>query len=355
LDSAAVRIEGSDGAGAALVVLFLQAVVKGADMEIGYALASEDWPPADLVRLAREAEETGFEFALVSDHFHPWNDAQGQSPFVWTVLGAIARETERLRVGTGVTCPLIRIHPAIVAHAAATVTALMPGRFVLGLGTGENLNEHVLGDRWPSSDERLEMLAEAIEVMRLLWAGGERTYRGRHYTVADARLYTLPAEPPPIVVAAANLGAAELAGRTADGLANVAPAPEVVERFEAAGGAGKPRYGMLHVCVAPTEEEGLETAHRLWPNLALRGEASRELPRPRDFEGASATVRPEDLAESVPCGPDPETHVRAIEEFARAGYDHVWVHQIGPDQDAFLRLYEEDVIPAVTAVAAGSP
>jgi coenzyme F420-dependent glucose-6-phosphate dehydrogenase len=157
-------------------------------MEIGYALAAEDWPPSDLVRLARRAEESGFEFAFVSDHFHPWVDAQGQSPFVWSVLGGIAEATERLRVGTGVTCPLIRMHPAIVAQAAATTAAMMPGRFVLGLGTGENLNEHVLGDRWPAPDERLEMLEEAIGVIRLLWEGGEQTHRGRHYTVDHARL-----------------------------------------------------------------------------------------------------------------------------------------------------------------------
>ncbi len=321
-------------------------------MEIGYALASEDWPPLELVGLAERAEEAGFGYALVSDHFHPWLDVQGESPFVWSVLGAIAERTERLRVGTGVTCPLIRIHPAIVAHAAATVAAMMPGRFVLGLGTGENLNEHVLGDRWPAADERLAMLEEAMEIMRLLWGGGEQTYRGDHYTVENARLYTLPEEPPPIVVAAAHPNAAELAGRVADGLANTSPDPDVVQEFEAAGGSGKPRYGMLHVCVADSEEEGLETAHRLWPNVGLHGEATRELPRPRHFEDACKSVRPEDLATSVPCGPDGEGHLEAIRQFAEAGYDHVWVHQIGPDQAALFELYEREVLPAAGRVAA---
>ena len=316
-------------------------------MQIGYALAAEDWPPNDLVRLACRAEESGFGFALVSDHFHPWVDAQGESPFVWSVLGGIAQATERLHVGTGVTCPLIRIHPAIVAQAAATTAAMMPGRFVLGLGTGENLNEHVLGDRWPAPDERLEMLEEAIEVIRLLWEGGEQTHRGKHYTVDHARLYTLPEEPPPIVVAAGAPKAAELAGRLADGLANTSPDDQVVSRFEEAGGRGKPTYGMLHVCVAPSEEDGLELAHKLWANTALPGELSRELARPVHFEDAVETIRKEDVAKSIPCGPDPGPHLEAVKEFAEAGYDHVWVHQIGPDQEAFFRLYEREVMPGL--------
>jgi G6PDH family F420-dependent oxidoreductase len=321
-------------------------------MKIGYALAAEDWPPNELVRLAYRAEESGFEFAFVSDHFHPWVDAQGQSPFVWSVLGGIATATERLQVGTGVTCPLIRMHPAIVAQAAATTAAMMPGRFILGLGTGENLNEHVLGDRWPAPDERLEMLEEAIEVIRLLWEGGEQTHRGRHYTVDHARLYTLPDEPPPIVVAAGAPRAAELAGRLADGLANSSPDEAVVEEFEQAGGRGKPTYGMLHVCVAPSEEEGLETAHALWANTALPGELSRELARPVHFEDAVKTVRKEDVAESIPCGPDASAQLEALRAFADAGYDLVWVHQIGPDQEAFFRLYEREIMPAV---AGGRP
>jgi len=321
-------------------------------MEIGCALAAEDWPPNDLVRLARRAEETGFGFAFVSDHFHPWVDAQGQSPFVWSVLGGIAQATERLQVGTGVTCPLIRIHPAIIAQAAATTAAMMPGRFVLGLGTGENLNEHVLGDRWPAPDERIEMLEEAIEVIRLLWDGGEQTHRGEHYAVDHARLYTLPDEPPPIVVAAGAPKAAELAGRVADGLANSSPDAAVVEQFRDAGGDGKPTYGMLHVCVAPSEEDGLETAHRLWANTALPGELSRELARPVHFEDAVKTVRKDDVAESIPCGPDPGPQLDALQAFADAGYDHVWVHQIGPDQEAFFDLYERKVMPAL---AGGRP
>src|ERR671927_1523437 len=201
-------------------------------MELGFALSSEDHPPNELVRQAQIAEQAGFTFGLISDHFHPWVSEQGHSPFVWSTLGGIAQATETIRMGTGVTCPLIRIHPAIVAQAAATVATMMAGRFFLGVGSGENLNEHVLGDRWPLPDERLEMLEEAVEVIRLLWQGGEQTHRGRHYTVDHARVYDLPAERPGIFVAAAQPNAAELAGRIGDGLISTSPDDEVVQRFE---------------------------------------------------------------------------------------------------------------------------
>jgi G6PDH family F420-dependent oxidoreductase len=315
--------------------------------EIGYSLASEDWSPSDLVRLATRAEEAGFEYALISDHIHPWTDKQGNSPFVWSVIGAIAAATERLRLGTGVTCPMIRIHPAIVAHAAATCACLMPGRFFLGIGTGENLNEHVLGDRWPAADERIEMLEEAVDVMRLLWQGGEQTHRGEHYTVDHCRIYNLPDEPIDIAVAAGQPIAARLAGRLGDALINTAPDADVVAEFEDAGGAEKPRYGMLHVCYGQDGEEAKQMAADLWPNLALKGELSRELARPTDFEDAAAMVSPDDVAETVPCGPDADRHREAIKQFEDAGYDHVFVHQIGPDQEAFFRFYESEILARV--------
>src|SRR3954449_8437096 len=216
-------------------------------MELGYAFSSEEHSPASLVGQARAAEEAGFGFGLISDHIHPWVDAQGHSAFVWSVIGAIAQTTDRFRIGTGVTCPTMRIHPAIIAHAAATCACLMPGRFFLGVGTGENLNEHVLGARWPAPDERLEMLEEAVEVIRLLWQGGEQTHRGRHYTVDHARIYDVPDEPPEIYVAAAQPLAAKLAGRVGDGLISVAPDDDVISAFEEGGGGGKPRIGMMHV------------------------------------------------------------------------------------------------------------
>jgi coenzyme F420-dependent glucose-6-phosphate dehydrogenase len=316
-------------------------------MEIGYTLASEDWAPSDLVGLARRAEETGFEYALISDHIHPWIDEQGNSAFVWSVIGGIAEATERLRLGTGVTCPLIRIHPAIVAHAAATCACLMPGRFFLGLGTGENLNEHVLGDRWPAPDERLEMLEEAIEVMRLLWQGGEQTHRGKHYTVDHCRIYNLPDEPVELAIAAAQPQAAELAGRLGDAFITTSPDADLGRTFEEAGGSGKPKYGQLHVCYGDDEEACKKLAAELWPNIGMQGSLGQELPRPEDFELVAPMVTPDDMGEAIPCGPDPDRYREAIKEYEDAGYDHVFVHQIGADQDAFFRFFEAEILARV--------
>lgn len=312
--------------------------------EIGYALSSEEHGPADLVRYARLAEERGFTYALVSDHFHPWTDQQGESPYVWTMIGAIAEATERLRLGTGVTCPTMRTHPAVIAHASATAAALMPGRFFLGLGTGENLNEHVLGDAWPEGAVRLDMLAEAIDVIRLLWQGGYQSHHGPHYTVEQARLYTLPEEPPPIMVAADKEDAAELAATAGDGFIGTSPDEELLSQFEAAGGKGKPRFGQMTVCWAKDEASARQTALEWWPNAALPGELAQELPLPRHFEQAAQLVSEEDVAETVVCGPDPDAHRAAIETYAEAGYDHVYVHQVGPGQEGFIDFYSREIL-----------
>jgi G6PDH family F420-dependent oxidoreductase len=313
--------------------------------ELGYSPSCEEHGPADLVRHAKLAEERGFAYALVSDHFHPWTDRQGQSPFVWSVIGAIADATETLRLGTGVTCPTIRIHPVVIAQAAATSAALMPGRFFLGLGTGENLNEHVLGDRWPEGAVRLEMLAEAIEIIRLLWQGGYQSHHGRHYTVEEARIYTLPDELPPILVAAAKPEAAALAAET-EGLIGTAPDPGLLSGFDEAGGAGKPRYGQVTVCWAADEGEARKTALEWWPNAAAPGDLGQELALPRHFEQVAELVTEDDVAEKVVCGPDPGAHRAAIDEFADAGYDHVYVHQVGPDQEGFLDFYAREILEA---------
>ena len=315
--------------------------------EIGYTLSCEEFGPRELVGFARRAEEVGFTFALASDHFHPWTDRQGHSPLVWTVLGGVAEATEQLRVGTGVTCPLIRIHPAIVAQAAATVAAGMPGRFFLGVGTGENLNEHITGERWPAIDERLDMLEEAVEVIRLLWQGGQQTHRGRYYTVEQARVYTLPEELPPVMVAVKGEKATKLAAKIGDGLVGTAPDSEMIQTFESSGGRGKPKYGQLTVCWAKDEEEAKRTAYEWWPNTSITGELSVELPLPRHFEQAAEMLSAEDVAEGVVCGPDPERHLDAIRKFVDAGYDHVYVHQVGPDQEGFFRFYEREVLPKV--------
>ena len=313
-------------------------------VEVGYALSSEEHEPTTLVDLAVAAERTGFTFALISDHFHPWIDRQGQSPFVWSVLGAIARETQELRVGTGVTCPTMRIHPAIVAQAAATTAAMMPGRFFLGLGTGENLNEHIIGAGWPASDLRREMFEEAIDIIRRLWTGDEITHRGTHYDVEDARLYTMPDEPPPLVIAASGRGAAELAGRLGDGFIGTSPDEEVIGAFQEAGGDG-PMYGQITVCWDEDEARARRTAFEWWPTAGMKGELSTELRTPRHFEQVIDMVSEDDVTQAIVCGPDPDRHIERIEEYAKAGYDHVYVHQVGPDQEGFMRFYRERVLP----------
>jgi coenzyme F420-dependent glucose-6-phosphate dehydrogenase len=314
-------------------------------VQLGYSLSSEEFPPNDLVRYAQRAEEAGFAFAMVSDHFHPWIDRQGQSPFVWNVVGGVAQATRRLRLATGVTCPIIRLHPAIIAQAAATAAAMMPGRFCLGVGTGENLNEHITGHHWPAHDMRLAMLEEAVAVIRCLWQGGSQTYRGRYYTVENARLYTLPDELPPLLVAASGPPAAEAAGRIGDGFISTVPQASILEHFDAGGGTGKPRYVQISVCWARDEASARHTAYQYWPNAAIRGELSQELPTPAHFEQAAQMVREDDVAEVIVCGPDPARHIEKIQQCVDAGYDHVYVHQVGPDQEGFFGFYQQEILP----------
>jgi G6PDH family F420-dependent oxidoreductase len=316
-------------------------------IEIGYKLSSEEFGPAELVRFATRAEAAGFEFALVSDHFHPWTDRQGQSPFVWTVAGAVAQATKRLRLGTAVTCPTIRVHPAIVAQAAATTAALMKGRFFLGVGTGENLNEHVVGRGWPSAEVRLEMLEEAIQVIRLLWEGGTKSWHGRHYTVEDARLYTLPDEPPPLMVAASRPNAAELAARAGDAMINTEVDEDLIGRFQGAGGDDHPCYVEETVCWAKDERQARKTAHEVWALSALGGPLFTELALPSHFEAAFEPITEDKVAEAVVCGPDAQRHVEKIRKAEEAGYTHVCVHQVGPQQERFLEFYEREVFPAL--------
>jgi coenzyme F420-dependent glucose-6-phosphate dehydrogenase len=323
-------------------------------LHIGYKLSSEEHAPNDLVRYARRAEETGFSFAMISDHFHPWTDRQGQSPFVWNVIGAIAHVTTRLELGTAVTCPTMRIHPAIVAQAAATSAAMMPGRFFLGVGSGENLNEHVVAQGWPETEIRQERLEEAIEVIRLLWKGGYRSHHGRHYTVENARIYTLPDPLPPIYVAAGGRTSAELAARAGDGLVSTDADADMLKHFDTMGGEGKPRYGELSVCWAKDEKTGRRIAHEWWPTAGMDSSLAWELPLPKHFEAVAQLVTEEQVAESITCGPDPDAHVEAVRKYAEAGYDHVFVHQVGPDQEGFLRFYEREVLPKLGTLKAAA-
>jgi G6PDH family F420-dependent oxidoreductase len=316
-------------------------------VSFGYFLSCEEFGPKELVRQARLAEEAGFERLWISDHFHPWNDQQGHSPFVWSVIGALSEVTS-LPITTAVTCPTIRIHPAIVAQAAATAAVQCEGRFTLGVGSGEALNEHILGDRWPTADVRLAMLEEAVEVIRELHTGQETTHRGEHYTVENARIYTMPSEPVPIYVSGFGPRAARLAGRIGDGFCCTSPDAELVRAYRDAGGTGPAQAG-VKVCWAASEQEAVDTVHRLWPNSLLPGELAQILPTPRHFEQAGGLVTKDMVADTIPCGPHPERIVDSLREYADAGFDEVYVAQIGPDQDTFFRAWSERVLPEARA------
>jgi G6PDH family F420-dependent oxidoreductase len=314
--------------------------------EIGIFFSSEERTALEIVEGAVRAERAGFRSAWISDHFHPWNDEQGQSPFVWSVLGAVAHATQELRWMTGVTCPTVRTHPGVVAHAAATTATLMPGRFRLGVGTGEALNETVFGDRWPEADVRLEMLEEAVEVMRMLWDGGARHHHGRHYTVERARLYSLPDEPPEVLVSGFGPKAIELAARIGDGFVTTKPDVDDVRAYRDQGGAGKLTAG-AKCCWGPDRDACLDTVLRLWPNIALEGELAQVLPSPHHFEQATALVTKEHLDGSIPCGPDPQEHIEALQAYVDAGFDEVYVAHIGPGHDGFVDFYAREVLPHV--------
>ncbi|WP_114578316.1 TIGR03557 family F420-dependent LLM class oxidoreductase [Saliphagus sp. LR7] len=314
-------------------------------VEIGYTLSSEEHTPDELVDNAVRAEEAGFDFVSISDHFHPWVSAQGESPFVWSTLGAIARETEEVGIGVGVTCPTVRIHPVNVAHAVATIAEMADGRFTFGVGTGENLNEHVVGERWPEHDVRLEMLEESMDVMRNLWTGEEVSHHGDHYTVENAKLFTVPDEPIPTLVSAFGPQTARMAADYGEGLWCSGPQAEVVEAYEDAGGEG-PAYTQLHGSYQDTEEEAIDTVYDVWPNGAITGELAQELPSPAHFEQAAEMVDREDVAEGgTITEPSPDPYVESIETAIDAGYDHVYVHQIGDNQEEFIDFFAENVMP----------
>src|SRR3954470_21775189 len=310
-------------------------------MQIGCLLSCEEFGPRDLVEQAKRAEEAGFHALWISDHYHPWNDEQGHSAFVWSVIGALAEATS-LPVTTGVTCPTVRLHPALIAQAAATSGVLHEGRFNLGVGTGEALNEHILGDRWPEADVRLEMLEEAIEVIRTLWQGGQQSHHGRHYTVENARIYDLPDELPPIAVSGFGPKSIELAARIGDGFCTTSPEKDAIELYRSEGGKG-PVHAGTKVCFMADEEEARKTAHRLWPNEALPGELAQILPTPSHFEQACELVQPEQLV--TPVGPDIEQHVASLQEYEQAGVDELFVQQIGPEQDRFFAEGAPAVLP----------
>jgi G6PDH family F420-dependent oxidoreductase len=312
-------------------------------VEIGYKLAAEGFGPAELVRQAVRAEQAGFDFVEISDHFHPWLEEQGHSPFAWSVLGSIAAKTERIGLATGVTCPTVRYHPAIIAQAAATLALISDGRFVLGVGSGERLNEHVVGRGFPDSVRvRHAMLREALEIIRLLWSGGYRSYDGKYLSLASARVFDLPQELPLIVVAAGGTASARLAAELGDGLFATEPRPEIVGHYRDAGGRG-PGFAEIPMSWAPDEDAAVEAAMATSRWAVTGWKVMSELPNPANFAAASATVRESDIREAFACGPDPDRYLAAAQKYLDAGFDRLVLQNTGPDPDGFMDFYRGEL------------
>jgi G6PDH family F420-dependent oxidoreductase len=314
---------------------------------IGYTMMCEQRSPKDLVEDLVAAERAGFDFSVISDHYHPWVEAQGHSPYTWAVLGAAANATTRIPLMTYVTCPTIRYHPAVVAQKAATVALLSDDRFILGLGAGEQLNEHVVGCGWPPANVRHELLSEAIEIIRRLWEGGYVTHRGRHFAVQDAKLFDRPTTPPRIGVAASGKESCGLAGRKADLLIATEPRPELVRMFAEAGGAGKPAVAQLAVCWGPDEGRCRALALEQFGWSPYDWKVRSELPGPVNFESASQLIREQDVARLVPCGPSAAGIVEGVRGFVDAGFNQVALIQIGGSQREFCDFYASDLAPAL--------
>lgn len=307
---------------------------------------SEEHGPHALVKNAQLAEKAGFDLVAISDHYHPWLRDQGHSPSAWSVLGAIAAKTERLHITTAVTCPFLRYHPAIIAQAGATISILSNGRFTLGLGSGELLNEHIVGLKWPAPRIRHEMLSESIDIIRLLWKGGIQSYRGRHITLDRACVFDLPEKIPPIIVAAGGTAAVKLAARKADGIIATQANPDLIDTWLKTGASNKaPRYCEIPLCWASDEKKAIDIAHKFF-SWALSGwGVLSELPNMSNFEAASKNVQRDDIAEKITCGPDPERHLQTIREYIDAGFDHLILLGIGPDQEGFIHFWENELAP----------
>jgi G6PDH family F420-dependent oxidoreductase len=311
----------------------------------------EQAPPDQLVRDVRRAEEAGFDFSVISDHYQPWLEAQGHSGYAWAILGAAAQATERIPLMTYVTCPTIRYHPAIVAQKAATVQILSGGRFRLGLGAGENLNEHVVGQRWPAVGVRHELLSEAVDVIAELFDGGNVNYRGKYFDVESAQLWDLPGQRVPIGIAVSGPASCRLAGAKADLMVATEPKPELGQQFDAAGGAGKPRVGQIAVAYDPDREKAVQRAHEQFRWFGLGWKVNTDLPGPSSFEAATQSVRPEDVAAQLPCGPDVAEHVEKIKPFLDAGFTEIALVQIGgAQQEQFFSWAERELLPALRAL-----
>jgi G6PDH family F420-dependent oxidoreductase len=318
-------------------------------VRVGYNLMCELHGPNELLAQAERAEAAGFDFVTISDHFHPWLFSHPHSPYSWSVLGALAARTSRIELISLVTCPIIRYHPAIVAQKAATVAVMSGGRFHLGVGAGENLNEHVVGQGWPPVHVRHEMLDEAIEIIRTLWSGGYHRHRGRHYRVDDARLFTLPDQPPPLYVAVSGPASVALAARAGDGIVAIDPSPELVRAFDAGARPGLPKVGQQAVSVGD-ESTARADARRTFRFGVPGWKVMSELPNPVNFEAATAAVREEDVAERIPCGPDPERHLEAIARWERAGFTHLALAPVA-DPGPLFEMWERDLRPRLSREA----
>lgn len=316
----------------------------------GLALSSEEANASRLIGLAQQSEDAGLDFVSISDHFHPWLPVQGNSPFVWSVLGGIAQATDRIVVGTGVTCPILRIHPAIVAQAVGTVAEMLPNRFFLGLGAGEALNELVTGERWPSGSERLERLEEAIAIIRELLSGEEVMFDGAYFTVSNARLFTCPATAPPILLASSSPASARMAGHE-DGLVTTGPDADVFRAFEDAGGENKPRLGQITVCWDETEAAAKAMARRYWATSVLSWELRSTVPTPSMFEEVTERVSEDEVAEGILCGPDVTPILEKTREYLEAGFDHIYFHQVGTRQEDFVDFYRTKLLSELRSLA----
>ncbi|HET6963286.1 MAG TPA: LLM class F420-dependent oxidoreductase [Acidimicrobiales bacterium] len=315
---------------------------------IGYTMMCEQTGPKELVRDVQDAEEAGFDFAVISDHFFPWVDAMGHSPYAWSVLGAAAHATDRIDLMTYVTCPIKRYHPAVVAQKAATIALLSDGRFTLGLGAGENLNEHVVGGGWPPVNTRHEMLEEAVDIITSLWQGDYVNYKGRHFEVDSARLWDLPDQAPPLGVAVSGSQSVALAAAKADIMIAVEPDASLVEEFDGAAGKGKPKVGQVPVSYGPDRDAAIARALELFGWFGGGWKVNAELPGTAAFESASQFVRPDDIVESIPCGSSVDDFVAAVRKYVDAGFTHVALCQVGGDQQSdFIRWSEKELLPAL--------
>jgi G6PDH family F420-dependent oxidoreductase len=319
-------------------------------VKIGYTMMCEQRSPKDLVNDVVLAEQAGFDFSVISDHYHPWVEAQGHAGFAWSILGAAAQATEKIGLMTYVTCPLIRYHPALVAQMAATVSLLSEGRFRLGLGSGEALNEHVVGQEYPAIDIRHEMLEEAVEIIRELFGGEYVTYRGVYFDVEGAKLFDCPPTPPEIGIAAGGPQACTIAGQLGDILITTEPKADFVQGFVAAGGEGKPVVGQTSVCWGSDEAACRTLAHEQFAWSLGGWKIQSELPNCVNFEAYTRVVSEDQVAEAVPCGPDTNKIAETVKKFADAGFTELALNQVGPDQAAFCDYFARELGPALRKI-----